>query len=140
MRACVAALDAGLMGALAAFYVRGERRVDRGGVGVARPATPPLPDGLPAEDKIAAIGIRLRRWVSFHGIALNVDPDLSHFAGIVPCGVTGHGVTSLVDLGLPITMDDADAALRTSFVAVFGAVAELSSWGQSLMNSSDNRK
>ena len=71
-----------------------------------------MPDGSPAEDKIAAIGIRLRRWVSFHGIAINVEPDLSHFSGIVPCGVADHGVTSLVDLGLPVTMADLDVALK----------------------------
>lgn len=124
VRAFVAALEAWLIAALAAFNVRGERREDRVGVWVARPEKPPLPDGSPAEDKIAAIGIRLRRWVSFHGIALNVEPDLSHFSGIVPCGVTGYGVTSLVDLGLPVTMEDADAALRAAFVAVFGPVAD----------------
>ena len=122
VRAFVAALEDWIIGALAAFNVRGERREDRVGVWVARPERPPLPDGQPAEDKIAAIGIRLRRWVSFHGIALNVDPELAHFAGIVPCGVSGHGVTSLVDLGLPVTIEDADGALRASFVTVFGPV------------------
>ena len=77
--------------------------------------------GQPAEDKIAAIGIRLRKWVSFHGISINVEPDLSHFSGIVPCGITEYGVTSLVDLGLPVTMGDVDVALRQSFERVFGA-------------------
>ena len=124
VRAFVAALEDWIIGALAAFNVKGERREDRVGVWVVRPEKPPLPDGAPAEDKIAAIGIRLRRWVSFHGIALNVDPDLAHFTGIVPCGVTGHGVTSLVDLGLPVTMDDADRALRSSFMRVFGPVQD----------------
>lgn len=124
VRAFVAALEAWIIAALATFNVRGERREDRVGVWVARPDKAPLPDGSPAEDKIAAIGIRLRRWVSFHGIALNVEPDLSHFTGIVPCGVTGYGVTSLVDLGLPVTMSDADAALRSAFVTVFGPVAD----------------
>jgi lipoyl(octanoyl) transferase len=124
VRAFVASLEAWIIGALAAFNVRGERREDRVGVWVARPDKPPLPDGTPAEDKIAAIGIRLRRWVSFHGIALNVEPDLSHFGGIVPCGVTGYGVTSLVDLGLPVTMADADAALRAAFVSLFGPVLD----------------
>ena len=76
------------------------------------------------EDKIAAIGVKLRRWVSFHGVSLNVEPDLSHFSGIVPCGQTEHGVTSLVDLGLPVTMDEADDALRASFRLVFGEVEE----------------
>ena len=74
------------------------------------------------EDKIAAIGIKLRRWVSFHGISLNVEPDLSHFDGIVPCGITEHGVTSLLDLGLPVTMDDVDYALRLGFEDIFGPV------------------
>jgi lipoyl(octanoyl) transferase len=124
VRAFVAALEAWIIAALARFNVRGERREDRVGVWVARPDKSPLPDGRPAEDKIAAIGIRLRRWVSLHGIALNVEPDLTHFSGIVPCGVTGHGVTSLVDLGLPVTMADTDAALRAAFVPVFGAVAD----------------
>jgi lipoyl(octanoyl) transferase len=81
--------------------------------------TPGLP---PREDKIAAIGVKLRRWVSFHGIAVNVEPDLAHFSGIVPCGVTEHGVTSLVDLGLPVSMADADEALRSGFARVFGPV------------------
>ena len=79
-----------------------------------------MPDGSPAEDKIAAIGIRLRRWVSFHGIAINLEPDLSHFSGIVPCGVADHGVTSLVDLGLPVTMTDLDLSLMNAFMDVFG--------------------
>jgi lipoyl(octanoyl) transferase len=124
VRAFVAALEAWIIGALAAFNVKGERREDRVGVWVVRPEKPALPGGLAAEDKIAAIGIRLRRWVSFHGIALNVEPELSHFSGIVPCGVSGYGVTSLVDLGLPVTMADADAALRAAFVTVFGQVAD----------------
>jgi lipoyl(octanoyl) transferase len=124
VRAFVAALEAWIIGTLAAFNVKGERREDRVGVWVVRPGKPPLADGQPAEDKIAAIGLRLRRWVSLHGIALNVEPDLSHFSGIVPCGVTGHGVTSLVDLGLPVTMADADAALRDAFARTFGPLAE----------------
>jgi lipoyl(octanoyl) transferase len=120
VRAFVAALEAWVIGALDQFNVTGEVRPGRVGVWVER-RTP----GLPArEDKIAAIGVKLRRWVSFHGISLNVEPDLAHFSGIVPCGVTEHGVTSLVDLGLPVTMDEADAALRTSFAKVFGAVAD----------------
>jgi lipoyl(octanoyl) transferase len=100
--------------------VRGERREDRVGVWVRRPDKPPGLTGEPAEDKIAAIGIRVRRWVSFHGISLNVEPDLSHFSGIVPCGVRAQGVTSLVDLGLPVTMPEVDAALRRSFESIFG--------------------
>ena len=122
VRAFVAALEDWIIGALARFNVRGERRDDRIGVWVARPDRAPLPDGRPAEDKIAAIGIRLRRWVSFHGIAVNVEPELSHFGGIVPCGISGYGVTSLVDLGLPVTMADFDVALKAAFEDVFGAV------------------
>ena len=96
------------------------RREDRVGVWVMRPERPALPDGSPAEDKIAAIGIRLRKWVSFHGISINVEPELAHFDGIVPCGVRGHGVTSLVDLGLPVDMHDLDRALYDAFGDVFG--------------------
>jgi len=124
VRAFVAALEAWVIGSLARFNVRGERREDRVGVWVVRPDRPPLPDGRPAEDKIAAIGIRLRRWVSFHGVAVNVDPDLGHFGGIVPCGIAGYGVTSLVDLGLPVTMADYDIALKAAFREVFGPTAD----------------
>jgi lipoyl(octanoyl) transferase len=120
VRAFVAALEAWVIGALDRFNVTGEVRPGRVGVWVERR----MP-GLPArEDKIAAIGVKLRRWVSFHGISLNVEPDLSHFSGIVPCGVTEYGVTSLVDLGLPVTMDEADAALKLSFREIFGDVAD----------------
>jgi lipoyl(octanoyl) transferase len=119
VRAFVAALEAWLIGALARFNVKGELRDGRVGVWVERKAP-----GFSREDKIAAIGVKLRRWASFHGVALNVEPDLSHFSGIVPCGVTDHGVTSLVDLGLPVTMDEVDAALRASFEEIFGPVAE----------------
>jgi lipoyl(octanoyl) transferase len=119
VRAYVAGLEAWIIRALAAFNVRGERREDRIGVWVARP------DKGPAhEDKIAAIGVRLRRWVSFHGIAINVEPDLTHFSAIVPCGVVDprYGVTSLVDLGHPVTMAEVDIALRRAFGEVFGAL------------------
>jgi lipoyl(octanoyl) transferase len=122
VRAFVAALEEWIIRSLGAFNVRGERRDDRVGVWVVRPDRPPSLDGSPAEDKIAAIGIRLRKWVSFHGIAINVEPDLGHFGGIVPCGVRDHGVTSLVDLGLPVTMGDLDIALKAAFVEVFGPV------------------
>jgi lipoyl(octanoyl) transferase len=125
VRAFVAALEEWIIRTLDRFNVRGERREDRVGVWVVRPDRPPMPDGTQAEDKIAAIGIRLRRWVSFHGIAINVEPDLSHFSGIVPCGVADHGVTSLVDLGLPVTMADLDVALKAAFTDVFGATGEL---------------
>ncbi|MFZ5728107.1 MAG: lipoate-protein ligase B [Phenylobacterium sp. RIFCSPHIGHO2_01_FULL_70_10] len=120
VRAFVAALEAWVIGALARFNVEGQIREGRVGVWVER-RSPGVP---PQEDKIAAIGVKLRRWVSFHGVSLNVEPDLSHFGGIVPCGVTEHGVTSLVDLGLPVTMDETDAALRASFEDVFGPVAQ----------------
>jgi len=115
VRAFVKMLETWVISTLDRFNVQGEIRDGRVGVWVARPDKPPLPDGTPREDKIAAIGIRLRKWVSFHGLSINVEPDLSHFGGIVPCGITGHGVTSLVDLGLPVTMSDLDVALRTTF-------------------------
>jgi len=121
VRAFVRALEDWVIRTLAEFGVRGERREGRVGVWVVRPDRAPGLDGAPREDKIAAIGVRLRRWVSFHGISINVEPDLSHFDGIVPCGIRGHGVTSLVDLGLPVTMADLDAALRRTFDAVFEA-------------------
>ncbi|MCA6109646.1 lipoyl(octanoyl) transferase LipB [Bradyrhizobium cenepequi] len=119
VRAYVASLEEWIIRTLAAFNVRGERREDRVGVWVKRPDKGP---GF--EDKIAAIGVRLKRWVSFHGIAINVEPDLSHFSAIVPCGVVDprYGVTSLVDLGLPVTLPDVDVALRQAFAEVFGAV------------------
>ena len=116
VRAFVAALEAWVIAALARFNVEGQIRDGRVGVWVERRA----PGFPPQEDKIAAIGVKLRRWVSFHGVSLNVEPDLSHFAGIVPCGQTEHGVTSLVDLGLPVTMDEADAALKAAFEPIFG--------------------
>lgn len=124
IRAFVRALEEWLIESLAAFNVDGERRADRVGVWVDRTA----PGGLLHEDKIAAIGVRVRRWVTFHGISLNVEPDLSHFGGITPCGIAepGLGVTSLVDLGLPVTMDDADAALRRAFETIFGPVKDAS--------------
>jgi len=115
LRAFVHALEAWAIAALAEFGLRPVVHADRVGVWVPRPDKPPLPDGTPREDKIAAIGIRLRRWVSLHGIAINVDPDLGHFDGIVPCGIAGHGVTSLVDLGLPVGLADLDMALQETF-------------------------
>ncbi|MDF0595081.1 lipoyl(octanoyl) transferase LipB [Psychromarinibacter halotolerans] len=120
VRRFVQQLEEWVIATLDRFNVKGEIREGRVGVWVTRPEKPPLPDGSPREDKIAAIGIRLRKWVSFHGISINVEPELSHFDGIVPCGITGHGVTSLVDLGLPVTMDDLDVALKTTFKDVFG--------------------
>ena len=119
VRRFVAQLEAWIIAALAEFNVTGEIRDGRVGVWVRRPEKPPLPDGTLREDKIAAIGVKLRRWVSFHGVSVNLDPDLAHFGGIVPCGIRDHGVTSLVDLGLPVTMDDLDLALKRSFDRVF---------------------
>jgi lipoyl(octanoyl) transferase len=118
VRKFVATLEEWLIRTLAAFNIHGERRADRIGVWVRRPEK-----GDGHEDKIAALGIRLRRWVSLHGIALNVDCDLSHFAGIVPCGVAGpdYGITSLADLGRPVTMAEVDRVLRREFEALFGA-------------------
>jgi lipoyl(octanoyl) transferase len=115
IRTFVAGLERWLIVALDCFGVIGERREDRVGIWVSREGPPPR------EDKIAAIGVRVRRWVSLHGVSLNVDPDLDHFAGIVPCGVRDHGVTSLADLGIAATMADVDRALRDSFARVFGA-------------------
>jgi lipoyl(octanoyl) transferase len=120
VRAFVAALEEVIIRTLGGMNVRGERREDRVGVWVCRPDRPPLPDGTVAEDKIAALGIRLRKWVTFHGLSLNVEPDLDHFGGIVPCGISAYGVTSLVDLGLPVTMEDVDVLLRDAFESVFG--------------------
>jgi lipoyl(octanoyl) transferase len=111
VRAFVHDLEEWLIRTLATFNVKGERRAGRVGIWVARGAR---------EDKIAAIGVRVRRWVTFHGVSLNVDPDLSHFSGIVPCGVSEHGVTSLHDLGLPVAMADVDVAMRNAFGVVFG--------------------
>ena len=115
VRAFVHGLEAWVVAALDSFGLRAVVHADRVGVWIPRPDKAPLPDGTPREDKIAAIGIRMRRWVSFHGLAINVDPDLGHFDGIVPCGIEGHGVTSLVDLGLPVTMADLDVALKEAF-------------------------
>jgi lipoyl(octanoyl) transferase len=121
VRRYVAALEGWLIDSLWQMHVRGERREDRVGVWVRRPDKPALPDGTGREDKIAAIGIRIRRWVTFHGLAINVDPDLSHFDGIVPCGVVGHGVTSLVDLGRLVTLPDVDVILKERFAHWFGS-------------------
>ncbi|MBY5651872.1 lipoyl(octanoyl) transferase LipB [Rhizobium leguminosarum] len=120
VRAFVAALEDVVIRTLDMMNVRGERREDRVGVWVRRPEKPPLADGTMAEDKIAALGIRLRKWVTFHGLSLNVDPDLDHFSGIVPCGISAYGVTSLVDLGLPVMMADVDIRVRAAFEKVFG--------------------
>ncbi|WP_420414757.1 lipoyl(octanoyl) transferase LipB [Roseibium sp.] len=115
IRVFVSALEAWLINTLWHYHIRGERREDRVGVWVPRPDR-----GANTEDKIAAIGIRLRKWTTFHGISFNVEPDLDHFSGIVPCGVSEHGVTSLVDLGIPVTMAENDSVLRAEFEKIFG--------------------
>ncbi|HEY0266519.1 MAG TPA: lipoyl(octanoyl) transferase LipB [Rhizomicrobium sp.] len=111
VRAYVRDLEQWLIETLALFNVKGERREGRVGIWVQRGAR---------EDKIAALGVRIKRWVTFHGVALNVEPDLTHFSGIVPCGVRQHGVTSLADLGLPVSMTEVDVALKQSFRKIFG--------------------
>lgn len=125
VRAYVCGLEKWIIAALGRFNVRGEIREGRVGVWVQRPEKAKGRKGEIAEDKIAAIGVRMRRWVSFHGIALNVEPDLSHFSGIVPCGIAEDhlGVTSLVDLGLPVGVDNVDIALRRAFEEIFGATS-----------------
>lgn len=122
IRAYVASLEECIIRTLAAFNVRGERRESRVGVWVSRPEK-----GAGFEDKIAAIGVRVKRWVSFHGIALNVEPDLSHFSAIVPCGMADprFGVTSLVDLGHPVTMAEVDIALQQAFETIFGPTRDV---------------
>ena len=127
VRLFVSTLEQWIINTLDQFNIRGERREDRVGVWVARPDKKPLPDGTPREDKIAAIGIRVRKWVTYHGISLNVEPDIGHYSGIVPCGVEGHGITSLVDLGLPVTMEDVDLVLKREFENLFGPTIQLRS-------------
>lgn len=117
VRAFVSAMEAWLINTLWHYHVRGERRENRVGVWVRRPDR-----GADVEDKIAAIGIRLRKWVTFHGVSFNVEPELEHFSGIVPCGVSDHGVTSLVDLGIPVSMAENDSVLRAEFEKIFGPV------------------
>lgn len=120
VRRLIGDIEHWIIQALAAFNVRGEIREGRVGIWVPRPA---MGDGK--EDKIAAIGLRVSRWVTTHGLSFNVEPDLSHYVGIVPCGISEHGVTSLADLGLPVTMADADVALRVAFEDVFGPVVSV---------------
>ena len=119
LRRFVEQLEEWVIATLDEFNVRGEIRCGRVGVWVARPDKPLTVTGATAEDKIAAIGIRLRKWISYHGIAINALPILSHFSGMVPCGITEYGVTSLVDLGLPVSMNDLDLALRRCFDLIF---------------------
>ncbi len=127
VRAFVACLEAWIIASLAAFNITGERREDRVGVWVRRPDRPRGIKGEIAEAKIAAIGVRIRHWVSLHGISLNVEPDLAHFSGIVPCGVSAAhlGVTSLVDLGRHVTMAEVDAILAREFEPIFGTIARV---------------
>ncbi|MCG7519644.1 lipoyl(octanoyl) transferase LipB [Ruegeria sp. Ofav3-42] len=122
VRRFVKQLEEWVIASLAEFNVHGEIRDGRVGVWVRRNDKPLTASGQPAEDKVAAIGLRLRKWVSFHGISINVEPDLDHFSGIVPCGITEHGVTSLVDLGLPVTLADVDTALQKTFAEIFDPV------------------
>ncbi|OED47159.1 lipoate-protein ligase B [Rhodobacteraceae bacterium (ex Bugula neritina AB1)] len=121
VRRFVQQLETWVIAALDAFNIKGHIREGRVGVWVERPEKPRTISGGMAEDKIAAIGIRLRKWVSYHGISINVEPELEHFSGIVPCGITEYGVTSLVDLGLPVSMADVDVALKRSFAPIFEA-------------------
>lgn len=124
VRRFVQQLETWVIKALAEFNLTGHIREGRVGVWIERPDKARRADGGLREDKVAAIGIRLRKWVSFHGISINVEPDLEHFGGIVPCGIQEHGVTSLVDLGLPVTLTDVDVALQRSFLTVFEATPE----------------
>ncbi|MDJ0859206.1 MAG: lipoyl(octanoyl) transferase LipB [Dinoroseobacter sp.] len=123
IRKFVCQVEDWVIATLAEFNVKGERRPGRVGVWVVREDKPLHADGSHVEDKIAAVGIRMKRWVSLHGLSINVEPDLDHFSGIVPCGISDHGVTSLVDLGLPVSMDDVDVALKTTFDDAFGTTS-----------------
>ena len=119
VRKYVHSLEEWIIQTLAEFDIKGERRKDRVGVWVVRDDKPASSSGQFMEDKIAAVGVRLRKWISFHGIAINVNPNLNHYKGIVPCGIQQHGVTSLADLGLKVTIEDLDKALIKSFDNVF---------------------
>lgn len=119
VRKYVHSLEEWIIQTLAEFDIKGERRKDRVGVWVVRDDKPPSSSGQFLEDKIAAVGVRLRKWISFHGIAINVNPNLNHYKGIVPCGIQQHGVTSLADLGLKVTIEDLDKALIKTFDNVF---------------------
>lgn len=123
VRRFVEDLEAWVIATLGEFGLTGHIRPGRVGVWIERPDKPPLPSGEMRDDKIAAIGIKMRHWVSSHGLSINVEPDLSHFEGIVPCGIVDHGVTSLVDLGLPVTMADLDVALQRTFPAMVASAA-----------------
>ncbi|EJF81747.1 Octanoyltransferase [Candidatus Bartonella washoeensis] len=126
IRAFISALEEWIIQMLAKFNIRGERREDRVGVWVKRSHCPSTQNDYSCEDKIAAIGIRVRKWVSFHGVSINVDPNLAHYSGIVPCGITNYGVTSFLDLGFPVTMYDIDIALKQAFEEIFGPTIDVS--------------
>ncbi|BBL53352.1 lipoyl(octanoyl) transferase LipB [Bartonella quintana] len=126
IRAFIGALEEWIIQTLAKFNIKGERREDRVGVWVKRPNYPFTQSGFSPEDKIAAIGIRVRKWVSFHGVSINVNPNLAHYSGIVPCGITEHGVTSFLDLGFSVTMHDIDIALKQAFEQIFGPTIDVS--------------
>lgn len=124
IRRYIATLEQLIINSLKQVGVKGDRRENRVGVWVERPDRPRLPSGETAEDKIAAIGVRVRKWITMHGISVNISPDLSHYGGIVPCGVTDHGVTSLEDLGISAPMAEFDDVLRREFEQLFGASAD----------------
>ncbi|EJF79775.1 octanoyltransferase [Bartonella sp. DB5-6] len=126
IRAFISALEEWIIQMLAKFNIKGERREDRVGVWVKHPNCSSTQSDFSCEDKIAAIGIRVRKWVSFHGVSINVNPNLEHYSGIVPCGIINHGVTSFLDLGFPITMHDIDIALKQAFEPIFGPTIDVS--------------
>ncbi|MBB5074069.1 lipoyl(octanoyl) transferase [Bartonella callosciuri] len=126
IRAFISVLEEWIIQMLAKFNIKGERREDRVGVWVRRSNGASIQNNISSEDKIAAIGIRVRKWVSFHGISINVNPNLAHYSGIVPCGITNYGVTSFFDLGFPVTMHDIDIALKQAFEKIFGPTIDVS--------------
>ncbi|UNE53561.1 lipoyl(octanoyl) transferase LipB [Bartonella machadoae] len=126
IRAFISALEEWVIQTLAKFNITGERREERVGVWIKRPNDSHTQNSIASEDKIAAIGIRVRKWVSFHGVSINVHPNLAHYSGIIPCGITKHGVTSFLDLGVPVTMDDIDIALKQAFEQIFGPTIDVS--------------
>ncbi|WP_455466718.1 lipoyl(octanoyl) transferase LipB [Bartonella sp. B39] len=126
IRAFISALEEWIIQMLAKFNIKGERREDRVGVWVKRSHCPSKQNKNSPEDKIAAIGIRVRKWVSFHGVSINVNPNLAHYSGIVPCGITNYGVTSFLDLGFPVTIHDIDIALKQAFEQIFGSTIDVS--------------
>ncbi|WP_183194213.1 lipoyl(octanoyl) transferase LipB [Bartonella fuyuanensis] len=126
IRAFIRALEEWVIQMLANFNIKGERREDRVGVWIKQSHYPSKQNDLSAENKIAAIGIRVRKWVSLHGVSINVNPNLAHYSGIIPCGIKNHGVTSFLDLGYPVTMHDIDIALKKTFEQIFGPTIDVS--------------